>query len=191
MSKRKRPCLLPSLHTACAGWAELSLSLTVCGLAEKTHTLLCFSSVNHPRHEWKTERYYTSLLSRRVNNTCVVYSGTFCTLQNQHNKPWLHVYTSVFYLGPHAPHPKIKSPDLLFTSMAQGWKQRMSKPWASHFRLWLWLTQTEVPFPPPETPQQLLVRFIWELSRAYWLMYQFPDGCMLFIIKCFMLVTSY
>lgn len=69
---------------------------------EKTHS--CFSWVNNPRYKLKKKiNKYVSLLSRGVNNTFLVYSGTFWTLQNQHKKPQPHLYSSMFYLGPHPP----------------------------------------------------------------------------------------
>lgn len=82
--EKKGPVSCPvGTHALQAG---LTLSPTLCGLGGKRHT---YSSVSlgEPSQTQVENRYYIALLSRRANNTFLVYSGSLCTLQNQHKKP--------------------------------------------------------------------------------------------------------
>lgn len=109
VKEKTSPCSLPSLQTETL-WAGLTLSLTHCGLGGKdTHAPLFLSGetsqlqarkqilntyVYKYTHTHKKTIHTHSLLSSRVNKTFLVYSGTFCTLQNHHKKPQPHLDTS-------------------------------------------------------------------------------------------------
>lgn len=109
VKEKTSPRSLPSLQTETL-WAGLTLSLTHCGLGGKdTHAPLFLSGetsqlqarkqilntyVYKYTHTHKKTIHTHSLLSSRVNKTFLVYSGTFCTLQNHHKKPQPHLDTS-------------------------------------------------------------------------------------------------
>lgn len=110
VKEKTSPCSLPSLQTETL-WAGPTLSLTHCGLGGKdTHAPLFLSGetsqlqarkqilntyVYKYTHTHTHKTIHTHLLlSSRVNKTFLVYSGTFCTLQNHHKKPQPHLDTS-------------------------------------------------------------------------------------------------
>lgn len=92
----KKPCSLPSLQTETLR-AGPTLSLTHCGLGEKdTHSSVSLGWAS--QIQARKQIFFKNLLSRGVSNTFLVYSGTFCSLQDQHKKPQPHLYTPLCYI---------------------------------------------------------------------------------------------
>lgn len=88
VEEETRPCSLPAWHRDSAGWPDLTRAWG------KTHTLLPLLGEPSQIQVGKQIKISIFLLSRGVNNTLLVYSGSFCTLQNQHKKPQPHLYPS-------------------------------------------------------------------------------------------------
>lgn len=113
--KKKPPLPAQSANRLCGLGGP---ALAQCSLRGKTHAALLLG-VNQVRHRPEAEFKYTKAvvniyniiyiisflffksiymyifpLSSRVNNIFLVYSGTFHSLQDQHEKPQPHLYTS-------------------------------------------------------------------------------------------------
>lgn len=110
VSKRKQvPAPCPVCKQRLCGLGRPSHWLTVAWGGKDTHAPLFLSGetsqlqarkqilntyVYKYTHTHKKTIHTHSLLSSRVNKTFLVYSGTFCTLQNHHKKPQPHLDTS-------------------------------------------------------------------------------------------------